>query len=547
MTAFSSLYTSASGLQALSHGMSVIGHNIANVSTTGYKANDIHFADVFNDTVVTGGGLAQLGKGVQLADLITDFDAGSLTPGTASTDLAIEGKGFFVISHEGSSKHLYTRAGAFRFDSNGLLKEPGGGVVQGYAITHHNAPREAGEPRQGPSETIDLSSLTDIRLAMNNGQDFVSQPERTTQVDMRVNLDALNTSSAPVQGNGTNPAFSLFEQWDAQASEHLAPNSFAYASPMTVYDEAGGAHTLTAYFDPVAMPNAGQGMGGARLWEYMLAVDPSEDGRAAAQGSSKAGLLMMGTLTFDASGTLLNQSAFTPQEGGALDDLAQWTAASMSSQGAFLCAPQFAGEAGATGKMGVNFGITDASPSAAPPRLSAGDVPADPQAALEMLGMVKTPYRFANTSTSFAKGSFTVHQAQDGYAEGSLESVFVDRDGVLTGKYSNGQSRSLFVLALANCKNPYDLERKGGNMFAETPGCGGMQWGVAESGNARFGTPAEAPRGLGRIASQSLESSNVDMAEEFVDMIITQKGFQANAKVVTTSDEILKMINQMKR
>jgi len=91
------------------------------------------------------------------------------------------------------------------------------------------------------------------------------------------------------------------------------------------------------------------------------------------------------------------------------------------------------------------------------------------------------------------------------------------------------------------------LHREGGNLFSETPGCGGMQFGLAGTGNARFRVGDEALEGLGGIASESLEQSNVDMATEFVEMILTQKGFQANGKVVTTSDEILKMLNQMKK
>ncbi len=567
MTAVGSLYTAATGLQAFSKGMSVIGHNIANVSTNGYKRNVIHFADVFNDNVVTGGsGSAQLGKGVQIADLITDFDDGSFFTGSAPTDLAIGGKGFFVVSPEDNAERFYTRNGAFRFDKNGFLKDPSGGVLQGYAITTHRDPAMAaggtgvpsssgsGFPSDNLTETIDFSSLTDIRLDMSEEGNFTAAPEKTTYVEMMVSLNA----NAPNHGEGpppgVSPAFSMFEGWDAQADDTpLGKGQFTYASPLKIYDEAGEPHILTTYFDPV-YNRSGQGkdLGGKMLWEYVVAVNPQEDGRPNAQASSKAGLLMMGTMTLDSSGQLINQSAFTPKPGSDLQDLANWQSADVSERGYFLCGSQFAAkkgaEAPAAGNIEINFGIQDTLPQAEKPKVSATDIPdADVPKTLEMLSMFRKPKRLVNASSSFGSSSSTLNQNQNGYPQGSLERISVDRDGVMTGHYSNGQNRDLFIIGLSYCKNPYDLKREGDNFFTETPGCGGMQMGLAHHGNVRFGVEGQALDGLGSIASESLEQSNVDMATEFVDMIITEKGFQANGKVVTTTDEILKMLNQLKR
>jgi flagellar hook protein FlgE len=546
MTAVTSLYTAATGLQALGQGMSVVGTNLANVSTTGYKRETIHFSDVLSDTIVTGGGTAQIGKGVRLSDLITDFNPGTFAPGTESTDVAIGGNGFFVVSPEGSEDRFYTRSGAFRFDKQGYLKEPGGGIVQGYAVTtqaNSAATSAGGADASTLQERINLAALTDVRLETGEESGFISPPERTSRLEMVVNLDSQATNLSSAQPAGTSPAFSLFSEWNAFNADPLGQEQFSYTSPLTIYDQTGEAHTVNAYFDPVYTP--GQS-GGSMVWEYVLTTDPSEDARAVAQGSSKAGMLMMGTMTFNASGELVNQSAFTPA-GGNLDDLSNWRAASMSNRGYLICSPQFEGEEAGLGGMEVNFGVKDRSPQAAP-NLSAADIPElDVAAAVDMLNMINDPSRFASSSTSFDSGSATLRQDQDGYPEGSLMSISVDRDGVLTGQYSNGQIRSLFALAVADCTNRFELHREGGNLFSETPGCGGMQFGLAGNGNARFGVGGEALDGLGGIASESLEQSNVDMATEFVEMILTQKGFQANSKVVTTSDEILKMINQMKR
>jgi flagellar hook protein FlgE len=552
MTAVTSLYTAATGLQALGQGMSVVGTNLANVSTTGYKRETIHFSDVISDTVVTGGGTAQVGKGVQLSDLITDFNPGTFAPATESTDLAIGGNGFFVVSPQGSEDRFYTRSGAFRFDKDGYLKEPGGGIVQGYAVATHKDPSVVtanGDRASELEESIDFTAMTDVRLnAGGEASGFVSPPERTTRMEMVVNLDSQATNKASEPPAGTSPAFALFSEWNAGNADPLDPAQYSYTSPLTIYDQSGEAHTVNAYFDPVYTPGQGDEFAGSMVWEYVLTTDPAADARAVAQGSSKAGMLMTGTMTFNASGELVNQSAFTPGEGADLADLSNWKAASMSDNGYFLFSPQFEGEEGDFGSMEVNFGITDRSPQVPDPDLSAADIPdLDAAAAVRMLNMVNDSSRFASSSTSFDSGSATLRQDQDGYPEGSLMSISVDRDGVLTGEYSNGQIRSLFALAVADCTNRFELHREGGNLFSETPGCGGMQFGLAGTGNARFDVGGEALEGLGGIASESLEQSNVDMATEFVEMILTQKGFQANGKVVTTSDEILKMLNQMKR
>ncbi|GAU09607.1 flagellar hook protein FlgE [Desulfoplanes formicivorans] len=554
MTAFGSLYTAATGLQAFGQGMSVIGNNIANVNTTGFKSTSIHFADVFNDTVVTGGGVGQVGKGVQLADLITDFDSGPLELTTESLDLALGGNGFFVVSPPDSDKLFYTRSGAFRFDKQGYLKDSGGAAVQGYEVQTRRDPTAVtteGASGAGLTESIDFGNMVDVRLGTNAEDDrFVSSPERTTRIEVMVNLDSQATDLANTPAAASSPAFSLFNAWDASQDEPLDSAKYTYMSPLTVYDQAGNAHRVSAYFDPVYTPSQGDDVNGTMVWEYLLAMDPSEDGRAIAQGSSKSGVLMMGTMTFDASGELVNQSAFTPDTTGNMSDLASWTGAFMSDDGYFLCDPVFVAADGQEleGSIEVNFGLADTSPHAPDPLLTAADIPAlDAETALQMLGMVQDPSRLANASTSYNRGSATLYQNQNGYPEGALQALSVDRDGVLTGHYSNGQERSLFVLAVADCPNRFALHREGGNRFAETPDCGGMQFGLAGTGNARFDLGPDALDGLGTIASSTLEQSNVDMATAFVDMILTQKGFQANSKVVSTSDEILKMLNEMKR
>jgi flagellar hook protein FlgE len=149
-------------------------------------------------------------------------------------------------------------------------------------------------------------------------------------------------------------------------------------------------------------------------------------------------------------------------------------------------------------------------------------------------GMASTEIS-ALASTNYSTGSTTIFQAQDGYTAGFLQNISVDRDGVITGRYSNGQVLQLFAVTLATFNNNYALYREGGNLFSETRSSGPPITGLANTG------------GKGSIASNSLEQSNVDLATEFVKMITTEKGFQANSKTITTVDQMLTVLIQLKR
>ena len=138
-------------------------------------------------------------------------------------------------------------------------------------------------------------------------------------------------------------------------------------------------------------------------------------------------------------------------------------------------------------------------------------------------------------TTQYADSSATFSQTQDGFPAGSLSGVNIGNDGLISGIFSNGEIKALARLALAMFNSPWGLEKKGDNVWAET----------IKSGNVSVGLPGTAGRGT--IASNSLEQSNVDIATEFVKMIAAQRAFQANAKMITTSDELLNEVVNLKR
>ncbi|EPR43886.1 flagellar hook-basal body protein [Desulfovibrio sp. X2] len=548
-----SLFSGITGLSANGEDMSVIGNNLANVNTVGFKASRMYFEDAISQNVSTAQGVGQVGRGVKIGAVYSDFSQGSFETTNESTDLAIGGTGFFLLKVKNQEQTYYSRAGNFRFDKDGYLVDPHGYVLQGWAVDDTRTTAATSTTSSATTATTRIKGVpTDIRL-----ENFQSAPRETSSLSIITNLDSGETSHS---NDATDPFFAMFKRWDATQDTAIGQTQFAYQTTLKVYDENGSSHNLSVYFDPVTVSNSG----GRKVWEYIVTCDPTEDGRFFSDGAgnvtqlqntSAAGLLATGTLTFNAAGELENMSTFELQSGAMpnptnLKDLSNWRVPNSFSQNGypmidanFLSRDQ-ASFTDATKSsssnvlMELNFGlrnqdttwttggITDAADLSGLPA-SGGTIQGLP-------GFTKTE-RAALSTTSYSAGSTTIFQSQDGYTAGFLQNISVDRDGVMTGRYSNGQVLELFVVTLANFNNNWGLTREGGNLFSET----------RESGPAITNRPNTA--GLGSIASNSLEQSNVDMATEFVKMITTQRGFQANSKVITTTDDMLGELIQLKR
>jgi flagellar hook protein FlgE len=557
MSLSASLYQGITGMQAHSEKISVIGNNLANVSTVGFKGANMHFEDVMSQDVYTSAGVAQVGRGVRVAAIYSDFAQGSFESTTESTDMAIGGSGFFTVKAQNTDNQYYTRAGNFRFDKDGYLTDPHGYVVQGWAMVKSSTAAATGATTStANTNTFSITgSPTDIRI--NN---FQSPPEATSNVSIITNLDPNNASKS---NSAANPYFAMFNNWDGTATTPLASTAYGYSSTLKVYDQVGAAHNLTTYYDQVTLSNAG----GNTVWEYMVTSTPSEDGRtlSGANGSltsvnatSAAGVLLIGTMTFRA-GALVSESAYTlKSNGGALGmkDLHSWQLADFSTGGYPLITPNFIQASNASTStaaqatpIAMNFGIrnTDLTSNGTGNGIlgwnqskgilsaSAADV-GNKISNVGWLPGFKTPVIDAMTTQSYdTGGSSTLFQSQDGYTAGFLQSISVSREGILTGRYSNGQVLDLYSLTLTSFTNQWGLRREGGNLFSET----------RESGPALTGQ-ANSP-GKGTVASSTLEQSNVDMGTQFVQMITAQRGFQANTKVITTADSLLGEVIAMKR
>ena len=426
MSLLSSLYAGASGLAGNSLELAVVGDNIANANTIGYKAHRAAFEDALAQSLIGISG--QRGMGVQLQSVQRMMTQGAMVGTGGPTDLALQGPGFFIVRGNANGREgtFYTRAGQFTLDNEGYLTTGNGLRVQGF-------PADAA----GNVER----TLGDLRVT-----GIASTPRATTEVKLRANLQA----DAPIL-----PAF---DPNDPSATSN-------FSTSVTIFDSLGKAHQMEVFYRKTAEGE----------WEWHGLVD----GASVAGGTpGTPSEVASGTLSFDTDGKLADStytSSFTPVGG------------STQTISFDLGDPTGAGGAGLSG------------------------------------------------ITQFASPSAVSFINQDGYAAGNFASVSIESDGSIVGSFTNGQSRVIGQVAVADFAAAEHLERLGGNLLAASQA----------SGEANVGAPTTGGRGT--VVSGALEQSNVDLANEFVRMIAAQRGFQANSKTLTTADQLLSDLIQLKR
>ena len=406
-----------SGLDAASAALDVIGNNVANASTVGFKSAHANFSDLYAASLGIVGA-AQVGIGVGVSSIQQQFTQGNLTTTNSPLDLAINGGGFFRMS--GSGAISYSRNGQFHLDN------------QGYVVNDQEL-RLTGYP------------------AAANGQIAPADP---AELQLSASQIAPRASSDAAAGNIT-AEISL----DAQASvpavqpfDYSNQETYNFSTPLTVFDTLGAAHNLTTYYvlNPPAAPDGGE-------WTVYATLD-----------GAGPQIVPGGNLIFDTAGAL---SAAT-----AVHTLPAWN---LSSGAATPWSP----------------GVIDF------------------------------------TGTTQYGGESTVNRlTQGGYTAGNLVAVGVASDGILQGRYSNGQTRNMGQLVLATFADPNGLLNLGNNQWSAT----------SLSGPELVGMPAAGSRGV--IQSAALEDSNVDLTNELVAMITAQRNYQANAQTIKTQDQIMQTL-----
>jgi len=424
-----SLIAAASGIEANQTYLDVIGNNIANANTTGYKEENVGFSDLLAEQIsgasaptATSGGLnpVAVGAGVQVGTVTEAQTQGAIQQTDVPTDVAIQGNGFLVASQGGQT--FYTRDGQLTVDGNGQLTAPDGALIQGW-----EASSSGSIITNGPTTAVTIPTASTVPATA------------TSEITLGGNLPSTGTSA-----------------------------SFTYDA----YDALGDTVPVTVTFT--------QATAGSNSWT-MQATVPGASGptNLFASGSEP-------TLTFGSQGQLTGVSG---------------------------------------GTTNTSTGVTSVSAPA-------------PGAPYQFASGAQLSFDFPASTSSAAVTQQNIGQSisatsQNGNAAGTLESYSIGADGVISGSFSNGQSQDIGQIALATFANPTGLTDLGNLMYQATANSGQANVSTAGAGTA------------GTLIGGALESSNVDLSTQLTDLIVAQEAYQANTKVITTTDTALQSLMQV--
>ncbi|WP_447988634.1 flagellar hook-basal body complex protein [Achromobacter spanius] len=481
-----------SGLNAASQNLDVIGNNIANSGTVGFKSATASFADVYASS--------RVGLGVKVAAINQRFTVGTVQGGGGEYDIAIDGaKGMFRLTDQ-SGAVMYSRNGEFLVDKNSYIVN-----AQGYRLTGYPAgaiganPVELQVPTANVAPQATATGTTVANLNANAKVIYLTDTVTTPAVNGTVNLggtdyeftrnatgDLVWAAGAPPDATyGTAPNEIVvaggvitsgditqvpgYVNYTAAVTEIGRPfdptisSSYTNASPMTVFDSLGNSHQVMQYF--VKRPADAAGNSVYDVYYTM-------DGQAMAP-------------TTAAGGVWGNPQQFTFNKAGAMTSAPVVT-------------------------------LTYATPG--------GDVtPADPLS-------IAMNY----TGTTQYGSDYKLVAKPDGYTSGEFSGINFGADGSLVASYTNGETQIVGNIVLADFSNLQGLQPVGNNAWTET----------SASGQPILGQPGT--NGMSRVVGQATEASNVDMSKELVNMIIAQRTYQANSQTIKTQDEIMQVLMNLK-
>ena len=460
-----SLYSGVSGLQNHQTRMDVIGNNISNVNTNGFKRGRVNFQDMISQQLsgaakptdeLGGVNPKEVGLGMTVASIDNVFTQGNLQSTGISTDLAIQGNGFFVMKN--GEETFYTRNGAFGLDMDGTLVNPANGMrVQGWMAEEVN----------GQMLVTTAATPEDLIIPVGSKD----PAKETTNVNFECNLNK-NTPEI-LEGASADDIF-----------------KGTWGTEQKIYDSFGNEHMLSVSFRRV--------VGNPNQWEATVVIDQDN----ADYTQTRVGL---GTTDGVGNTFLVNFDNY-----GALQSVTDTAGNVTNPEGQVV--------------LQTSFAVADSNV----------DEQGNPyrQTLNINLGTIGS---FKDTITQSASKSTTKAFYQDGYTMGYLDNFKIDSSGIITGVYSNGTNRTIGQIAMATFANDRGLEKAGDNTYVESN----------NSGMARIGESGVA--GKGSLMAGALEMSNVDLSEQMTDMIVTQRGFQSNAKTITTADTLLETVLSLKR
>lgn len=425
-----SMFSGVSGLKVHQTRMDVIGNNIANVNTMGYKSQRVTFSDVFSQTIQGASGAndetgrggvnpMQVGLGVNVSSIDTLMTQGAAQRTDNPFDLMINGDGFIVVGDaEGT---YFTRAGALRQDDMGNLVMPNGMKVKGWPSVYDDTEK---------AYVIQRQEVTDINLADPTVKN--SSPKATSNVEISGNLCSTEKDPVPTQ--------------------------------IEFYDSLGEPYKLNLEFVKSTTTS--------NTWELKIPTEMVDSkGNKVTITPSPATV----AVEFESNGKIKTPVVGTPPKNEFTITLG-----------------------GITPDTGSTFNTIT----------------------VDLEGL-----------TQYANKSNTDPKRLDGNAAGKLSGYSIGNDGIITATYDNGDRRVLAQVVIAEFENPAGLEKVGDNLFTSTTNSGDFD-GIGKTGTFNTGV---------------LEMSNVDLSAQFTDMIVTQRGFQANSRIITVSDEMLQELTNLKR
>ena len=482
-----SLYSGVSGLKNHQTRMDVVGNNISNVNTTGFKSSRVTFSDTLNQTLSGasaptenrgGTNPKQIGLGSATSSIDTLFTDGSVQSTGVNTDLCLSGNGLFVVKDGNLS--YYTRNGNFKFDNKGYYVNSDGLRVQGWSAT---TPGEAISTNGQPSEICIPAGKT-MAASATKVATFSKNLDAAEPMIKSMSVTYVDGTTADVPA-GTTAAVEVGKDFDAGAGAKKVASITLKMTDGTTTTETSGAFKLNNSKPKTTIATIYDSLGNAHnVTIYMTKTEVS----------SKNGNKW--TISLDPAGT--NKQTITESDG---------TTTTVNMTDLEL-------------QFDVNGGLKTGSGTAT---LTLKNGAGDNQSVNLTFDDVT---QYAGSSTAFA--------TTDGNAAGTLKSVSIDSSGVITGTYTNGLNVQEAQVAIAQFNNASGLTKTGNSLYTESN----------NSGTPNIGTISD----LGcTVTPSALEMSNVDMASELTDMIVTQRGYQSNSKIITVSDELLETLINMKR
>ena len=513
-----------SGLNASAKNLDVIGHNIANANTTGFKASRTEFAAMIASAIGASSG-TNSGIGVEVSAIAQQFNQGNLTVTGNSLDVAINGNGFFTLQMPDGSR-AYTRAGNFKLDNVGNVVTNDGAQVMGYPIDPVTGLRTS-------STAVPLTFPTTAPIPA----------KQTTAIKTAFNLDA-RTPNAKGDPGATPPV--------------AATPRTTYGTSLNVYDSQGVATPLSFYFEK----------NGANTWDIYNQLDdltttpptiPPVTGRLIADKNGAVAATLEPSDPTKTGGTAAGDypTSFTyrfygPDDQGVYairettlsftnpEDAWDFTYSDAPTNSLVASArlkDNLVDYAGGTSPAGGTFGVADLTDAPAAAKqsfelaLMVNPSPANPNSPTAP-GSNPAPGAYPvtldlNNVTQFGTKFAVSELSQDGYTSGELTGINVENNGMIMTRYSNGVTRAEGQIALASFRNTQGLAAVGGNNWVET----------YESGQPVLGAPTDG--NFGALRAGALEDSNVDLTAELVNMMTAQRAYQANAQTIKTQDQVM--------